>query len=306
MSGTVLFVIVAIVVGVSVLFLVYGLRRQAAQAGELAREAADSSSRFDQVFDNAITGMALADLSGSLTRINDRFCAMLGRDRDEVTGKSLVDFADDEDRLALEGAIAKVANDAPASLNGELRLVGGDGGTVLTLLNLTLIRTAGGDPSQFFVQAQVVTERDRLLRESAESARRFRGLLDSAPDAMVIVDETGEIVFVNAMAQLVFGYAREELLGSSIELLIPKRFRGGHRSKRDRYVGEGVSERPMNAAREVVAKRKDGTEFGADVRLSPIETAAGTLVMSSLRASVESQGAEAGLRGVEDETGSTG
>ena len=111
---------------------------------------------------------------------------------------------------------------------------------------------------------------------------RFRQLLESAPDGMVIVDCDGRIVLVNAQTENLFGYRREELIGQSIEILAPERFRMVHRGNRERYSRQPQS-RPMGSRSDLPARRKDGSEFLAEISLSPIETEEGVLVASAIR-----------------------
>ena len=107
-------------------------------------------------------------------------------------------------------------------------------------------------------------------------------LLESAPDAMVIVDHHGRIVFVNGQTEQLFGYSRDELLGSALEGLIPERFQEGHvRHRRDYEAAPRT--RPMGVGCELYARRKSGEEFPAEISLSPIDTAEGRLVVSAIR-----------------------
>ena len=124
-----------------------------------------------------------------------------------------------------------------------------------------------------------------LGKELAEGHRAdelFRGLLDAAPDAMLIVDSNGEIVLVNAMAERMFGYSRDELIGEAIEIVIPERFRDRHRGYRTDY-RENPHVRTMGSGLELCGCRKDGTEFPLEISLSPIQTTGGMLVFSAIR-----------------------
>jgi PAS domain S-box-containing protein len=110
----------------------------------------------------------------------------------------------------------------------------------------------------------------------------FRSLLEAAPDAIVVVDADGRIVFVNARTETLFGYEREQLLGQSVEQLVPARFREGHINHRRAFTAESRI-RPMGAGVQLYGQRKDGTEFPVDISLSPLETEEGKLLLSAIR-----------------------
>jgi PAS domain S-box-containing protein len=114
------------------------------------------------------------------------------------------------------------------------------------------------------------------------SGTMFQGLLESAPDPIVIVNHHGEIVLVNTQTEKVFGYWREELLGKPVEILIPERFHGKHIGHRLKYSADPHT-RPMGIGLDLSARRRDGSEFPVEISLSPMETEVGRLVTAIIR-----------------------
>ena len=167
------------------------------------------------------------------------------------------------------------------------------------------VRTQSGEWIWIHSRGEVVSRdaNGRALRMSGvneditarrQAEERFRLVVEAFPNAMVMVDRTGTIALVNAQAEKVFGYEREELLGRSIEVLVAERFRPTHSFYRDDYLRKPAG-RAMGVGRELFARRKDGSEIPVEVGLNPIQTSEGTFILASVIDITQRRDSEADL-----------
>jgi PAS domain S-box-containing protein len=247
-------------------------------------ERGESRDTFRGLLDAAPDAMIISDRRGRIILANRQAQAMFGYDEADLIGQSV------------EVLIPQYRADA-ASL--DLRARRRDGTEFPVEISLSPLQTDDG----VLVSAAVrdATERRRIERELRASEVRFRGLLDAAPDAMIIVDRAGQILIVNHEAQLLFGYAPEELIGQNVDALVPDTYRAGHVAHRERYVANPRT-RPMGAGVDLFARRKDGTSLPVEISLSPLETPDGLLVIAAVRDISERKRIEANVAALREET----
>jgi PAS domain S-box-containing protein len=195
----------------------------------------------------------------------------------------LLSYVHPKDRDAVDRTLRRaLVEHAPFEF--EHRVIRPDGATRIVHGRGQVTTDDGGNAVRVYGTAQDVTDQRRAQEQ-------FRELVESAPDAMVIVNEEGKIVLVNAQAERLFGYTRQELLGNEVEALVPERFRGSHSGHRHGYLQDPAT-RAMGAGLDLWGLKKDGTEFAVEISLSPLPTEQGILVSSAIRDITERKRAE--------------
>ncbi|MCL4313019.1 MAG: PAS domain S-box protein [Actinobacteria bacterium] len=244
-----------------------------------AEEAlASSEARLRKVLDTAVNAYVEADAYERVTEWNKKAEELFGWSREEVLGRWVFELL----------YPARYRGEYRAAFSASLKGRDGEGGMVKsdTLFGLhrsgrefpmdtVLWSTGEGKSKRFHAFMADITER-------VATHRLWEQIIDSGPEATLLVDDQGVVQLANREATAVFGYSKEEMIGLSVEMLIPERYRKEHIVDREIYARD-PQRREMGSRRDIYARRKDGGEFPAEVSLSPFQGPDGMLVTVVVR-----------------------
>jgi PAS domain S-box-containing protein len=234
-----------------------------------------SEERFRQVVEAAPNAMVMIDPGGKIEMLNAAAVSLFGYDRQDLLGHPVEILIPERFRHrhpSLRSAFFGDPQSRPMGAGRDLYGLKRDGSEFPIEIGLNPIETEEGTR----VLSAIVDISGRKLLED-----RFRQVVESAPNAMVMIGPLGRIAMVNAQAEKVFGYERAEMLGASIEMLVPERFRGHHPGLRTNFFAAPTS-RPMGIGRDLFGLKKDGSEFPIEIGLNPIQTDEGAMVLSAI------------------------
>ncbi|HEY3498334.1 MAG TPA: PAS domain S-box protein [Polyangiaceae bacterium] len=254
-----------------------------------SRLAGASGDLFRQLIDSAPDAMVIVAVDGTIELVNLQAEELFGYSRDELLGKPIELLVPERFRnghVARRLAFVQAPKSRPMGSGLELFGRRRNGSEFPIEISLSPLET----PEGLLISSAI---RDVTERRRAE--QKFRTLLETAPDAMIIVDASGRIVLVNAQTERLFGYSRAELLGQSVEKLIPKRHRTQHVHYRTGYASE-PKVRSMGSGVELYGLRRDSSEFPVEISLSPLESEGGALVSAAIRDISERKRVEASAR----------
>jgi len=240
------------------------------------RDAKLIEAKFRDLLESTPDAIIIANLTGRIVLSNNQTHRVFGYERRELLGKPVEMLLPERFRKSHVGHRAHFFSQPRArSMGAGLELYGlrKDGKEFPVEISLSPLETDEGA----LVMSAI---RDITERKKAES--KFKSLLESAPDAIVIINKEGHIVLVNSQVERIFGYTRDELLGHDVEILVPGQYRGKHPQHRSGFFAEPRT-RSMGAGLQLKGLRKDGTEFPVEISLSPLETEEGTLAMAAIR-----------------------
>ncbi len=235
-----------------------------------------AKDNFQSFLDAVPDAMLIVDHGGSIVMANAQAETLFRYARHQLLDKHIEALIPERFRAQHPAHTQRFFSDPrmrPMGAGLELFALRSDGTEFPVEISLSPLKTKSGA----FVISIV---RDISERKRAEE--QFRGLLESAPDAMIIVDQRGRIVLANSQMEKLFGYGRNEVMGQEPEMLIPERFRAGHPEQRRKFFAD-PRVRPMGAGLELYARRKDGSEFPVEISLSTLQTTSGLLATAAIR-----------------------
>jgi len=236
----------------------------------------ESEERYRMLLDGIQDyAVYMMDPQGQIVSWNAGAEQIKGYSADQIVGHNFSCFFPPED--IKQGRPEEILRITAASGRHEEQgmRVRRDGSRFLASLTFTALRDPGGNLRGF-------SEFSHDLSESMESEARYRGLLEAAPDAMVVVNQAGEIVLLNVQAEKQFGYSRDELIGQKVKNIIPKGFAERLIADNLRPAADALAQQ-IGTGIELNGRRKDGSEFPIEIMLSPLESTEGSLITAAIR-----------------------
>ncbi|HET9906355.1 MAG TPA: PAS domain S-box protein, partial [Anaerolineales bacterium] len=258
----------------------------------------DREQRLNAIIENEPECIKLLDSDGTVLQMNAAGLEMIEADGPEdVLGKPIYSIVTEEFRQEFQNLTEKVLRGESGKLQFEI--VGLKGTHRWLDTHAVPMRNADGEVFALLGITRNITEYKETEERLRASESKFKGFFDSAPDAMIIVNDEGQIILSNTQTEKMFGYSEEELSGRMIEVLVPERFRHKHPGHRGGYFAN-LRPREMGADLELFALHKNGSEFPVEISLNYHQTGKETIVLCAIRDITDRKNSERILRDSEE------
>jgi PAS domain S-box-containing protein len=287
--------------------------RQAAEKSltRMAGELVNKNRLLDSVVEGTSDLVYIRNLEHRFTFVNSACARLFGLSVGQMVGSSMRELLPAASFDVVAESDREIVRTGETRVEEETAEIGGDRRQFLTTkspyrdANERIIGTIGIarditerrklEDARLEELKRVIVTRKAAEEHLAQMEARYRGLLEAAPDAMVVVNQVGEIVLLNAQAEKHFGYPRDELLGQKVTNIIPKGFAERLIADGTRTVAEALAQQ-IGTGIELIGRTKDGSDFPIEIMLSPLESAEGILVTAAIRDITERKRAEEALR----------
>ncbi|MGZ3806772.1 MAG: PAS domain S-box protein, partial [Bacteriovorax sp.] len=221
----------------------------------------ESEEKYRSLIELAPESIFVADITGKYVEVNEAACKLLKLPKEEIIGKTIIDLIPEEEKERLESS-KKYLQGSGETETAEWKLKRGDGSFVDVEVSSKIL-----SHDRWIAFVRSLEDRKKAEEQLLRAETRYRGLFESAVESIVVVDLEGTIRLVNPRTKSFFGYDDSELIGRPIEILVPERFRSEHIIERSNY-SKNPTSRQMGSGLNIFARRKDGSEFFADISLS--------------------------------------
>jgi two-component system, sporulation sensor kinase E len=229
--------------------------------------------RFEDIFESSKDAIGYAALDGAILLINQAFPKLTGFSREELLRMNARDLIPEQHKEQRDRVVTQVIQTGEP-VEYEINYLRKDGSQVPVSITVFVVKGDDGKPTGLAAIVRNLTERKQMEGQ-------FRLVVESSPNGMLMVDESGAILLVNRQIEQLFGYERTELIGQPVEMLVPQRMRSHHAGDRAQFFAHSES-RAMGKGRDLYGVRKDGQEFPLEIGLNPIHTPNGMRVLGSV------------------------
>jgi PAS domain S-box-containing protein len=246
-------------------------------------QGAESDAKYRGLLEAAPDAMVVVNQSGEIVLLNVQAEKQFGYSRDELVGQKVKNIIPEgfAERLIADGT--RSAADALAQQIGTgIELIARRKNETEFPIEIMLSPLESAEGTLVTAAIRDISVRRAAEKHLGQMESRYRGLLEAAPDAMVVVNQGGAIVLLNVQAEKQFGYSRDELVGQKVKNIIPEGFAERLIADGTRSAAEALAQQ-IGTGIELIARRKNGTEFPIEIMLSPLESAEGTLVTAAIR-----------------------